>query len=246
MGTLGHVDTLGNQFLGIFADIEKCMKLALNRRQGGGRFMELARDYVEAYNLPQSYLTSLQTFSALRNAIDHNSYRDSYPIAEPIPELVDEIRQIRDRIKSPPEALAVLEPIDVCLVRRDELITTALEHVRQYDFSQLPVYESDCYVGILTTNAIARWLAQQIADGQEQRDAPVYEVMQFCEASDRAVIVSDTITAADAIHQLMQGSPDGEPVNALIMTANGSPSEQPIRVIVIYDLPLLSAALQFD
>jgi hypothetical protein len=62
---------LGDQFLGMFVAIENCMKLALQKRQSA-RFMDIAREYVQVYNLPSSYLISLQTYAVLRNAIDHN------------------------------------------------------------------------------------------------------------------------------------------------------------------------------
>jgi CBS domain-containing protein len=136
--------------------------------------------------------------------------------------------------------------MDVCSVHSGEPVSVALEYVRQFDFSQLPVYESGQYVGILTTNTIARWLAQQIVDGGVHRDAAISEVMEFREPSDCALLVDRTLTAADAIHQLSYGSPDGGPANALILTENKSPSDRPIRVIAVYDVSLLSAALKFS
>jgi hypothetical protein len=239
------VGAFGDQFLGMFAEIENCMKLALGKRQNT-RFMDIAREYVQVYNLPSSYLVSLQTYAALRNAIDHNSHRGAYPIAEPIPEIVEEIRQLRDKIKAPPAAIAVLPEMDVFSIHSGELVSVALEYVRQFDFSQLPVYESGQYVGILMTNTIARWLAQQIVEGGEHQDVAIGEVMEFREPSDRALLVDRTLTAADAIHQLAYGSPDAGPVNALILTENKLPTDRPIRVIAVYDVPLLSAALKFS
>jgi hypothetical protein len=236
---------LGDQFLGMFVEIENCMKLALQKRQSA-RFMDIAREYVQVYNLPSSYLISLQTYAVLRNAIDHNSHCGSYPIAEPIPEIVEEIRQLRDKIKAPPEAITVLPEMEVCSVRSGEPVSVALEYVRQYDFSQLPVYGSGKYVGILTTNTIARWLARQILDGGVHRDAVISEVMEFREPSDCALLVDRTLTVADAIHQLAYGGPDGGPINALILTENKLPTDRPIRVIAVYDVPLLSAALKFS
>jgi len=47
-----------------------------------------------------------------------------------------------------------------------EPISDVLEHVRRFDYSQIPVYDDTRYVGILTTNAIARWLAHQLALNQ--------------------------------------------------------------------------------
>jgi hypothetical protein len=90
-----------------------------------GSFMDLAREYMQVYNLPSSYLVSLQTYAALRNAIDHHSHRGTYPIAEPVPELVEEIRQLRDKIKAPPEVITVLPKMAVCSVRSAEPISVA-------------------------------------------------------------------------------------------------------------------------
>jgi hypothetical protein len=36
---------LGDQFLGLFAEIGNCMKLALEKRQNA-RFMDVAREYI--------------------------------------------------------------------------------------------------------------------------------------------------------------------------------------------------------
>lgn len=237
------MDTRGHQFLAAFADIERCMSLELGRR---GRFMDLAREYIQVQNLPVSYLNSLQTFASLRNAIDHNSHRGAYPIAEPIPEIVEEIRLLQEMIKSPPLALSVLGNLAVRTVSSNDPISTALEHVRRFDFSQLPVYDSGQYAGILTSNTISRWLAQQIANGGEHEDAPVSDVLAFREANDRALLVDHSVTAADAIDKLTHGGPERGPVNALIVTETASPKDVPMRVIVIYDLPRLSAALKFD
>jgi len=237
--------TLGDQFLGAFAEIENCMRLALGKQQRP-RFMDLAREYVQTYNLPPSYLISLQTFAALRNAIDHNSHRGAYPIAEPISEIVDEIQRIQEKIKAPPLVLDLLPRMQVYSVDLQEEVSTALEYVRRFDFSQLPVYDSGRYAGILTTNTIARWLAQQMVDAKEHRNAKISEVMQFREPSDCAVLADLDLTAADAIHQLAHGGPQDGAVNALILTANGSPTDRPIRVIAAYDVPLLTSALKFE
>jgi hypothetical protein len=69
-------------------------------------------------------------------------------------------------------------------------------------------------------------------------------VMEFREPNDCALLVDRTLTAADAIHQLSYGSPDGSPANALILTENKLPTDRPMRVIAVYDVPLLSASLK--
>jgi predicted transcriptional regulator len=52
------------------------------------------------------------------------------------------------------------------------------------DFSQIPVYNDKRYLGLLTTNTVARWLADQLErhDGLAE-DAPIRDVLAFAEGS---------------------------------------------------------------
>jgi hypothetical protein len=116
--------------------------------------------------------------------------------------------------------------------------------VREFDYSQLPVYDDGNYRGLLTTNAIARWLADQMTstDGLAESES-VRLVLGFAEQQERALHVPRTITAADAIHQLSRGGRAGKPVTALIITHSGKVTELPLAIVVADDLPALYAAL---
>ena len=188
----------GDRFIEAFNDIELHLRSALGAERRVG-FAELARTYAVQKKIPSAQLDTLLIFASLRNAIIHGRYYEGRPIAEPIREIVEEIEQLRGQIMSPPEVLTVLEAIDVCLVRPDDPISTVLEYVRRFDYSQLPIYDDARYLGILTTNAIARWLAQQLAENRKLADAPVRHVLGFSETTDRGVLVNRAITAAEAI-----------------------------------------------
>jgi hypothetical protein len=231
------------RFLAAFNDIEELFRSKL----GVGPhvdFAQLERDYGDKCRLPGQYRRDLGAFRELRNAMVHGRYFGNRPIAEPVPEVVDAIERLRDLLVSPPNALAVLGRRDVCVARPDEPIRTALEHVRRFDYSQLPVYEGSEYIGILTTNTIARWLAQQLSlyGGYAQEESTA-QVLGFSEPQERALLVSRAITAAEAIHKLSHGGANGTPVTALIVTDRGLSSEKPLRVIAVADLPPLSASL---
>jgi CBS domain-containing protein len=236
---------LGDRFMEAFNDIELHFRSALGAERRVG-FAELARTYAVKKKLPSAQLDTLLIFASLRNAIIHNRYYEGKPIAEPVPEIVKEIEQLRGQIMSPPEVLTVLEAMDVCLVRPDDPISAVLEHVRRFDYSQLPIYDDARYIGILTTNAIVRWLAQQLTEDRELSDAPVRHVLGFSERTDRGVLVNRAITAAEAIYALSHGGWGGAPANALIVTENGRETDEPLRVVVTYDLPILTAALRLD
>jgi CBS domain-containing protein len=241
------VDTIknsrGDQFLAAFNDIEDRFRRVL-KRDDHVEFAQMAREYADKKRLPSVQREALLAFAALRNAISHGRYYNGQPIADPVQETVAEIERLRDQITSPPVAMTVLGSKPVNLIRPSEPISAALELVGRFDYSQIPVYDGTRYVSILTTNAIARWLAHQLLLNQGLAEGePVHRVLAFAEPHERAKLVRRTITAAEAIDQLTHGGEERGPVTALIVTDGGKPTETPIRVIASHDLPLLSAAL---
>jgi CBS domain-containing protein len=235
----------GTQFLAAFNEIEDCFRATLAADEHVD-FAALTRAYAERKRLPFRQRDALIAFASLRNAISHGRYFGGLPIAEPVQEVVDQIEQLRDQIKSPPRALAVLGVMNVFAVRPDEPISAALDHVRSFDYSQLPVYGELGYSAILTTNAIARWLAHQLSINVGlAEDEPVSRVLEFAEPHERALLLRRNISVAEAIDRLAHGGPAGTAVTALIITDNGKNTEKPLAVVVADDLPALTAALEF-
>jgi CBS domain-containing protein len=232
----------GVRFLAAFNAIEGHFRrvLAADERADFGW---MAQEYAAKNHLPREYRDALSAFGRLRNAISHGRYYGGRPIAEPVPEVVDQIELLRDKIMAPPAALSVLGTMEVCTAGLDELISVALEYIRRFDYSQLPVYDEGKYVGILTTNAIARWLASQIAaSGGLAEVEQVRRVLEFSEPHEHALHVPRTITVAAAIHELSSGGQAGRPAAALIITQSGKITEKPLAVVVSDDLPALMAA----
>jgi len=121
-------------------------------------------------------------------------------------------------------------------------VSGALKLMHDHDYSQLPVYEGSSYVGLLTNNAIGRWVADQMHMHHGlAEDAPVSDVLPFAEESDRVVHVPRDITAADAVAKFADSAEKGAPVTALIVTEAGKPTETPLLIIVSADVPRLTA-----
>lgn len=234
----------GTRFMNAFTAIENLFRSKL-RTDEHVDFAQLERAYADKYKLPATHRDALNAFRELRNAIVHKRYYNGKPIAEPVPEVVNEIEGLRRLIESPPNALRVVGARDVCVTRDEEPIGRALEHVRRYDYSQLPVYDSSGFLGILTTNTIARWLAHQLEqNGGLAQEESVRQVLAFAEPHERALLVPRTTTAAEAIHMLSHGGPNGTPVTALIVTDRAAKSDRPLRVIAAFDLPQLTTSLR--
>lgn len=233
----------GARFLAAFNDIEDYLRRILHADQHVD-FGELARRYSDRAHLLPEHRRALSAFAGLRNAISHGRYHRGKPIAEPVTEVVEDIERLRDQIKSPPSALGVMGPMKVASLSPSDPITVALGFVREFDYSQFPVYDGDHFVGLLTTNAIARWLAHQMATtGGLAETETVSEVLRFTEPHEKAKLVNRKTTVATAVYEL-SGEGTTVPVAALIVTANGKPSEQPLAVVVPDDLPQLYRALR--
>lgn len=232
-------------FLAAFNDLEDHFRRALGASQYV-TFAQLLVRYDEEHQLPRSHLAALRVFASLRNAISHGTYRDGRPIAQPLLETVREMRRIRDLVMQPPTALSVLEPRQVCTVSPQDTLSEALAFVRQYDFSQLPMYDGTRYVGLLTTNTIARWLAAQFVTYEAMAgEEPLVDVVKFAESTDRAVQLPKSATVVDMVRQLTEDEDDGAPPPiAVIFTAGGGADEDPLGVAVAADLPVLFAALK--
>ena len=105
-------------------------------------------------------------------------------------------------------------------------------------------YAEGVYVGLLTTNSIARWLADRLETVTLVESEPIKAVLEFTEPQDFAKQhVARGVTAAMALDQLSRAIPSGLTPAALIVTQNGKPNESPLSVLVAADVPALNAGL---
>ena len=234
--------SLGAQFLGAFNEIEGHFRDSLQCEERVS-FKTMIGTYEQQYHLTTEQVRALQAWARLRNAISHDLYFDGRPIAEPAAQVVDEISKLRDLILSPPLLWDCLDRRSVSVTNPGTPIRTVLEMVRLHDYSQVPVYGDKRYVGLLTTNCIARWLADRLATSTLGDGEPVQAVMEFAEPHDRAMHIPKTITVAAAIDLLSQAGADGFRPAALIMTRSGKADESALAVVVDFDLPSLNTAL---
>ena len=236
------MDDAGARFMAAFNEIENHIRHAL-AEDTHTEFSALARRYAERKRLTREQRDALSAFGALRNAIAHGRYFGGRPIADPVPEIVAQIEHLRDLLLRPPTAMSVVATQRVKVVRPADQLETALAIVREYDYSQLPVY-GETYECLLTTNAVARWLAEQLTSNEGLAETTsVSHVLKFAERRDQARLAPKTLSAGEAIELLERGEGRVDPIAALIITHSGKAQERPLAVIVRDDLPALYAAL---
>ncbi len=129
----------------------------------------------------------LRDIAPLRNVLVHDALPGMPYLAVPLPQVVDRIERILEGLAHPRTAYAAFGR-DVLRLDVSTTIAEALRNVREYEYSQFPVYAGGRFRGLLTENGITRWLARisahpetSIVDLEEQ---PVGVVLELEETQD--------------------------------------------------------------
>lgn len=226
-------------FLAAFNAIEKFLRSELGAKRSDG-FSWMARLAAKKGILTREQSDALQEFADLRNAISHGEYDNLRPIAEPLPETVAEIERIRDRLLAPTLALDVVEHQRVVSFSPDTDIHEPLAVIASEGLAQFPVYEDGKCVGLLTTNAIARWLATELRADDTIATGTVADVLTHSGKLDQPVFLPRSVTAAAAMEALSTPLPSGAVPRLTIITEHGKPTQKPVSVLGATDIPALA------
>ncbi|WJY97684.1 CBS domain-containing protein [Corynebacterium fournieri] len=226
-------------FLAAFNAIEKFLRSELSAKRSDG-FSWMARLAAKKGILTREQSDALQEFADLRNAISHGEYDNLRPIAEPLPETVAEIERIRDRLLAPTLALDVVEHQRVVSFSPDSDIHEPLAVIASEGLAQFPVYEDGECVGLLTTNAIARWLAAELRADDTIATGTVADVLTHSGKLDQPVFLPRSVTAAAAMESLSTPLPSGAVPRLAIITEHGKPTQKPVSVLGATDIPALA------
>ena len=138
--------------------------------------------------------------------------------------------------------MEVVGPQKVITFTPSDDIHAPLRALRETDISQFPVYESGKCVGLLTTNAIARWVAADLGEDDMLDAKTVREALRYSEKQDQAVFLPRSTTAAGAIAALTTPLADGALPRLAIITEHGAATQKPLAVATASDIPELLAA----
>ena len=226
-------------FLAAFNSIEKFLRTELDAKRSDS-FSWMARLAAKKGIVALDQSETLQEFADLRNAISHGEYDNLRPIAEPLPETVAEIERIRDSLLAPTLALEVVEHQRVVTFSPDADIHEPLGIIASEGLTQFPVYEGGECVGLLTTNAIARWLAAELREDDTIAAGTVADVIEHSGKLDQPIFLPRNVTAAAAVEALSTPLESGAVPRLAIITEHGKPTQKPISVLGATDIPALA------
>ena len=134
-------------------------------------------------------------------------------------------------------------PVVIC--SPSERVGKAAKKMHDGSYSQLPVYDNGSFTGLLTAETVARWVASNLADGQElMEEKPVAEVMRHQEDPENHAFLGRTSTVLDGLTTFDDFLHRGKRLDALLITEKGQPGEQPLGIVTIHDIPKMRRALR--
>lgn len=120
----------------------------------------------------------------------------------------------------------------------DDSIGEALKIMYDYSFSQLPVYKDNKFYDLLTTNTITRWLGSCVdEDIFSIKDTKIIEVLNFTEVPDNYYFLDSDAPLTDALEKFNEFESIGKPLDAILITKNGTPTGTPLGIITSTDFP---------
>lgn len=233
------------RFFAAFNDIEQFLRQAIGAKNSDSFWWMVDRAH-DKHLLSKRQAEQLKDISNLRNAIAHGRYYDDEPIATPHPQVVNQLENLQRLLTDPPSALSLLPHNEVATLSPDADILDALSLINKTGYSQIPIYDSGTFTALLTTNAIARWVAADLGDDGAIGAASVSTVLAMTERKDRAEFLPRAATAQEVVDALTEPAKDGTHPSAVLLTENGKPSQRPVAIATPADLAVLVDALEWE
>ncbi len=187
------------------------------------------------------YRDDLKEYAELRNAIVHKRIGGK-TIAEPHPDVVERIESIVKIVTQTPK-LAEFFSKKVTICNTEDTLKYVLDLLLKGRFNQLPVYSGKKLVGLLTSDAIVLWLANEFQTAQSfDSTSKVKELLEFASSkakSDEYLLMGHDSTIFDALDAFDAAYKRGKHLQALIITESGKAEQYPLGIVTTLEVPRL-------
>lgn len=188
----------------------------------------------QGHRVVRQNAAALHVLIDLRNVIQHSHVNRGVPIAIPRDDAVVAMERIADQVERQPQVKDFMIK-DPATLSPESGIEEASEQVVQLDLSQLPVYSGESYVGLFTTNAMARWLSIAIRNEGGTlivENVKVSEILVHTEQHEEPKFVGPTQSALKVCDTL---SKETAPP-AVLVTTDGKASGQLQGIVTRFDV----------
>ncbi|OZM56940.1 hypothetical protein CIB95_09220 [Lottiidibacillus patelloidae] len=177
----------------------------------------------------------LKKFGHLRNTIVHEKLKENYYIAVPHLHIVEEIERICQHLWRPPLALSIAsQPVKIC--HPTTSLKEILEIMHTNGYSQVPVYDEEGFLGLLTEGGIVKWISENtIAGLVEIEDVKAQEILPL-EDEHNVHFISRKQTIYDLEDVFEKYYDNNKKLEAILITEHGRKVQRPVGIVTSWDL----------
>ena len=206
----------------------------LSGDKGNAPFWKRARTASKRHPVIRRALDDLLEFHELRNAIVHHRDYPSTLIASPAPEVLSALERIVTELTAPKQVIPTFAS-NIHIFAAPVPLLEVLRFIHGHGYSQV-VARIDGELKLITTTAIAKWVAAQAAEGPvDFSTGALKDVLPYCREHDTELIASDA-PVVEARQRFELALVQQRRLFALIITEHGAPTEDPLGIITPADL----------
>lgn len=207
----------------------------LRHRLGLDQYQTFSR-VVDAYSEQNQYWphrNELKTIAELRNFLVHNQTVPYQHLAVPTEAIVERIETINSQLA---KRVVPRFQSKVTALRSDQSLAELLALVDRNEYSQFPVYDQeDNFLGLITENAITRWLARHVTSQLalvDFQDVAIGVVLQSAEYSTNYHFIARGASVDEAFAHFAR-----DPLlEAVLITHSGKSSQALLGIITRWDV----------
>ncbi|MEK4405792.1 CBS domain-containing protein [Sporosarcina sp. FSL K6-6792] len=224
-----------DRFIFAFNRIEK----SLEKISGLSNYMSFQRLIDKSKHLNaviRKFERDLRECGDLRNAIVHNRTDIEYAIAEPHDDIVELIEYI-DRELSKPVTVGDMFLRKVHILQATDTLAYGLRLIREKKFNQIPIYQSNKFIGLVTATGITYWLADNMTDEIISREMPtLLDIYSHEKQKNTYRFIRMDLSVYEAEEYFKKSVAEGKRLEALLITESGRPEEKLLGIITPLDL----------
>lgn len=230
-------------FIEQFNLLEETLKKSLNKTWHVP-FSQLIEEASKRDPFIRTHKMALQSINDLRNVLVHEQGHAIYAI--PSDEAIQILETIVDKYTKPKRLIDVCEK-RVRVLHPHVEIMDVLKVMKRYDVSQMPVYDGSEFLGLLSGNVIAKWMADHLEEIQQNNlgslEVTSSELLPYEGRKDRVGFLNKKMTVYEFIEM---GTRNPSSSGIYIITHSGSPHEKPLGIITHGDYPRIWNELKVD
>ncbi len=223
------------EFIQLFNRTEQFLSQLVNPEKYAP-FWRLVDEASDCSAAVRAHAVALKRFAMLRNAIVHDADYPPHIVAVPSSEALSKFKQVAQEVLEPKHLMPTFATQVRCFSLTDNL-PKVLRFMREHDFSQVMIRNSDGRLGMQTVEGITWWLADNVGGDQNPVNAATIGDTIALEPPGGFMIMGPDKTifdAADAFRNLIHR--EATRLYAIVITGSGDDSDAPIGFVTPWDI----------